>query len=90
MLNFLESFELNRTINDLNGETFNSALEIIAWLYELFQKFEKECILSEFGPMATYWNSFTEMVQILLDYIKSTHTGDWSAHLQESERMLKW
>ena len=90
MVNFLESSELNRMINDLNGGTFNSALEMIATLYELFQKFEEECILSELGPMATYWNSFIEMVQILLNYIKSTRTGDWPAHLQASERMLKW
>ena len=56
----------------------------------MFQQFEEECILSEFRPMATYWNSFIDMVQILLDYIKSTRTGDWHVHLQASECMLNW
>ena len=40
--------------------------------------------------MSFLWNSFFEMVQILLDFIKSTRTGDWSSHMQVSERMLKW
>lgn len=40
--------------------------------------------------MAKFWQSFLEMVQILLDYIKSTRMGDWDLHLCSMERMLPW
>ena len=40
--------------------------------------------------MALFWNNFIEMTQILLDYIKSSRTGDWSLHLQASENILVW
>lgn len=31
-----------------------------------------------------------EIVQILRDFIKSIRTGNWSLHLQSSQRMLSW
>ena len=40
--------------------------------------------------MSFLWNSLIEMVQLLLDFIKSTCMGDWPLHMQASESMLKW
>ena len=88
LLRFLESEELKNLIEEPNLINFNAATELATTLYERFQQFEE--ILSDYGPMAKYWNSFIETVQILLDFIKSTRNGDWHAHLQASERMLKW
>ena len=42
------------------------------------------------GPMAIFWNSFIQMVQVLLHYIKSKRVGDWDLHMQASEHMLYW
>ena len=41
-------------------------------------------ISSELGPMSFLWNSFIEMIQILLDFIKSTRTCDWPLQMQQS------
>ena len=49
-----------------------------------------QSICSTLGPMAQFWNSFIEMTQILLDYIKSSRTSDWSLHLQASGQILVW
>ena len=40
--------------------------------------------------MAKCWESILNMVQILMDYIKSTRNGNWDLHLSSMERMLPW
>ena len=55
-----------------------------------YETFEEKLICSELGPMSFLWNSLIEMVQILLDFIKSSCMGDWPLHMQASESMLKW
>ena len=59
-------------------------------LFKLYETFEEKFICSELGTMSLLWNSFIEMVQILLDVIKSTRTCGWPLHMQASEPMLKW
>ena len=54
------------------------------------QQFEEQIKNNYFGPMAKFWESFLNMVQILLDYIKSTRNGNWDLHLSSMERMLPW
>ena len=88
LLRFLGSEELKNLVEELSPINFNAATELATALFERFQQFEE--ILSDYGPMAKYWNSFIEVVPILLDFIKSTRNGDWHAHLQASERMLNW
>ena len=44
--------------------------------------------VSNLDPMAKFWESFLNMVQILLDYIKSLRNGNWDIHLSSMERML--
>ena len=40
--------------------------------------------------MAVFWNSFLEMMETLLVYVKSSRLGNWELHLHSMERMLKW
>ena len=54
------------------------------------QQFEEQIENNYLGPMAKFWESFLNMVQILLDYIKSTRNGNWDLHLSSMERMLPW
>ena len=87
LLRFLESEELRNLTEEPRLINFNPATELATALFERFQQFE--VILSNYGPMAKYWNSFIKMVQILLGMTTSTRTGHWNAHLQASERTLK-
>ena len=61
-------------------------------IYYLFlqhlQQFEEQIENNYLGPMAKFWESFLNMVQILLDYVKSTRYGNWDQHLSSMERML--
>ena len=88
-MQFLESTALFNLIQTRNHHNLTSAFSEAENLYDLYQKFD-EHIVSELGPMAIYWNSCISMIQILLDFIKSTRIGYWALHLQASERMLKW
>ena len=90
LLNFLGSSELQDLIDGVTQDSFQTTIAKLDELFELYETFEEKFICSELGLMSFLWNIFFEMVQILLDFIKCTRTGDWSLHMQASERMLKW
>ena len=64
------------------------------WSFELFNKLlislEEEIRQNIFGPTAQFWQSFLDMSQVLLDYIKSLRIGDWQLHLCSMGKMLSW
>ena len=64
------------------------------WSFELFNKLlislEEEIRQNIFGPTAQFWQSFMDMSQVLLDYIKSLRIGDWQLHLCSMGKMLLW
>ena len=90
LLKFLGSSELQDLIDGVTQDSFQTTVAKLDELFELYETFEEKLICSELGPMSFLWNSFIEMVQILLDFIKSKRTGDWPLHMQASERMVKW
>ena len=42
------------------------------------------------GPMAAYWRSYCQMVELLLQFIRSSRVGDWSLHLNCIRDMIPW
>ena len=59
-------------------------------LFELYNEFEEELSNENEYPMAVFWNSYLDMVQILRDFAKSIKNGDWDLHMFASEKMLHW
>ena len=58
------------------------------WKYfELFPHFD-HIFCSEISLVTLFWSRFIKMIGILLDSIKSSHTGDWFLHLKDSEGKL--
>ena len=45
---------------------------------------------NERGPLSALWVSFLDMVEILLNLIRSFREGDWHLHLQAVRAMLPW
>ena len=88
-VNFMESYELHNFCSQRKNENFETCMETFETTFDYFSEFERE-IYDKFGPMAIFWQSFIEMVQILLDFIKSIIIGDWSLHLNSTARMLPW
>ena len=53
-------------------------------------EFEVKICNGDFGLMAMFWQSYLDMVQILLDFVKSVRLPDLNLCLQSTERMLVW
>ena len=45
---------------------------------------------SESSPTLTYWFSFIEIVDVLLQFLRATRSGNWSLHLHSIRCMLPW
>lgn len=56
---------------------------------DLFNKVETFVAIPE-GPMKEFWNSYIEMVELLLHFIRATREGDWVLHLACVRDMLPW
>ncbi|CAG2240029.1 SMG8 [Mytilus edulis] len=57
------------------------------YVSKLFEAFSAYCNVSE-GPMKKFWNSYIEMVELLLVFIRATREGNWELHLACVEKML--
>ena len=44
----------------------------------------------ERGPMAALWMNFLDMVELLLDLIRSYRESDWHLHLHTIRRLIPW
>ena len=69
---------------------FNACLESISALLDTYNEFETKIRNGDFGSMPMFWQSYLDMVQILLDSVKSIRLPDWNLHLQNTERMTVW
>ena len=49
----------------------------------------KYCDIDE-GPMKYFWNSYIEMVGLLLTFIRATREGNWELHLSCIREFLPW
>eukprot|EP00794_Sanderia_malayensis_P014792 gene14792-16327_t len=88
---FASSNELEHFIDDISSKNFHELLMKHDNILELFNRYENH--LSDHtaaGPMATFWQSFLEMINILFCFIRSLRIGDWHLHLESTRKMLPW
>ena len=89
-MQFKESELISELIRNPNNQTLSSCLEELERdAFKLYERFENG-IQNTFGPTASYWNSYLDMVQPLLDYQRSVRTKDWDLHLRATEKMMPW
>lgn len=94
----VDYLELNDTVGSLNGcfenicnETQENVLnqESFKRLHDLFEEFL--CILRyNSGPLASFWMSYVDIVQILLDLLRADREGNWNLHLRSIRSMIPW
>ena len=90
LTNFLECEAFTELINKRESTMFNTCLQSLSALFDTYDEFEIKIRNRDFDPMAMFWQSYLNMVQILLDFVKSIRLPDWNLHLQSTERMLIW
>lgn len=87
LVKFVESAEFQKLLQERSSSDVANALDLMSDLCDALDEFDQKIHDGELGPMAEFWQSYIEMVQILLDFIKATRGGDWDLHLQAMERM---
>ena len=86
----MKAEEVTRINTNMNHETFQQISRKFERIIDLFDQFHKLTSNKEESAMASFWNSYREMVQTLRDSSKAIKIGDWDLHLHSSEKMLAW
>ena len=86
LTNFLECEAFTELIKKRESTMFNIGLQSISALLNTYDEFEIKICNGD----SMFWERFLDMVQILLDFVKSICLPDCNLHLQSTERMLIW
>ena len=87
---FLNSEEMMELIKNPDPAHQRSTQWSFESLNKLLIEFKEEIRQSTFGPTVQFWQSFLDISQVLLNYIKSFRIGDWQLHLCSMGKMLLW
>lgn len=80
----------SQMLSDKAADTPNAAEVLKDNSFNLVhQKYEEFCT-SHSTPMFSFWSSFLEMMQVVLNFIRATRTGDFRLHLASIRSMLPW
>ena len=77
-------------MKDRNPETFKNGLKAVNKLAQLYGEFDDSIHKGNLGPTARFWQSYLDMVQVFLYFVKSTCLPSWDLHLQSTEKILVW
>ena len=86
----LESEEYKSLCNNLTQESFNACVRSWSTLFELLDEFAEFCQDYEISPLTAFWSSYLEMMQVLMNYMKSTKLGGWHLYINSVGNMLPW
>ena len=73
---YLESGEFTSLINERRPDHMVNAADRSKALFQFWEEYEDEIRCYKFGPMTVLWNSFLEIVETLLDYMKPSRSGN--------------
>lgn len=83
-----ENNELDAICSNLTAENVTALMES-----ETFRKFQAlfvEFCETDRGPLAKFWDSYIELVELLLRFIRATREGIWELHVASIHEMLPW
>ena len=87
---FMSSKELKRLQEEPTNESFKSCELAITRIINLFEEFEQIIPNTVNSPIATFWQSYLEMFQLLLQFQKSINSGNLQLHPDSCEMLLPW
>ena len=85
-----ESEECKSLCNNLTQESFNACVRSRSTLFELLDEFDEFCQDYERSPLTAFWNSYLEMMQVSINYLKSIKLGDSNLYINCVRNMLSW
>ena len=73
---------------EFSTEKFSRLLSMPDFL-EIFNLYKEYC-KEDNGPLKVFWNSYLEMVEVLINFVRATREGNWAMHLEGIKEMLPW
>ena len=72
-------------------QTLEKALQDESYL-KVMQMFTdyKDNLSTNKGPLAAFWMTYIDMVELLLDLIRADREGDWQLHLASIQGVIPW
>lgn len=86
----LSSEELKLLQKEPSPVTFQSCISKADATLKLFEEYESFITDAESYPMASFWQSYLEMFELLLQFEKSIKSGNWQLHLDSCGKLLTW
>ena len=73
---------------EFSTEKFNRLLSMLDFLaiFDVYKEYCKE----DNGPLKVFWNSYLEMVEVLMNFVRATREGNWDLDLDCIKVMLPW
>ena len=73
---------------EFSTEKFNRLLSMPDFqaIFDLYNEYHKE----DNGPLKFFWNSYLEMVEVLMKFVQATREGNWDLDLEWIKEMLPW
>ena len=59
-------------------------------IINLLDEFETFITDEHVSPMASFWQSYIEIFEVLLQFQKSIKSGNWELHFDSREKLLLW
>lgn len=86
-----ETNSLIRHLHQTTQETLNATLEnpVFVRLFHFFNQY-LSYLRSDAGPLAQFWMSYIDMIEMLLHIIRSSREGNWLLHLHTIRALLPW
>ena len=73
---------------EFSTEKFNRLLSMPDFL-AIFYLYKEYC-KGDNGPLKVFWNSYLEMVEVLMNFVQATREENWDLHLECIKEMLPW
>ena len=90
-----ESTDLQSLVNTFSLEichkTFTETLSSLVFLL-LAEHFEayKDSLRQHGGPLASFWMSYLDIMDIMLNMLRASREGNWDLHLSTIHDMISW
>ena len=86
----LESEVYKSLCDNLTQESFNACVRPWSTFFELLDEFGEFCQDYERSPLTAFWNSYLEMMQVLMNDMKSIKLGGWHLYINSVGNTLPW
>ena len=78
--------------NDLCQREFDTVMKSQPYseFIVLYDKYLDYCVRNSNGKLSTFWMSYLDIVEILLNLLRASREGDWELHLSAIKEMIPW